>query len=323
MSSSFIESIRQVLRTKHYSLRTEKSYLYWVRYFIRFHQYMHPKDMQGCHIEQFLTFLGCNRGVSSATQNQALCALIFMFKHVLSIEFEGLKYGYAKKPKNLPTVLTPIEVASILTNLTTPYWLLTSLLYGCGLRLREALSLRIQNVNIEAQSLFVFRGKGAKDRYTLLPKQLNKPLQNQIQLVNKIHENDLNNGNGLTSVPSALHRKYKTVLKDLSWQYLFPSTTTCCHPIDGYLCRHHVHESSFSKNLRNAVIKSNVQKRVTAHTFRHSFATQLLAQGCDIRTVQELLGHKDLRTTEIYTHVLGQNRAGTISPFDRLSDIVG
>ena len=164
MSSVFIESIRQVLRTKHYSLRTEKSYLYWVRCFIRFHQYMHPKDMQGCHIEQFLTFLGSNRGVSAATQNQALCALIFMFKHVLSMEFEGLKYGYAKKPKNLPTVLTPIEVASVLANLTTPYWLLTSLLYGCGLRLQEALTLRGHNVNIEGKSLFVFRGKGAKDR---------------------------------------------------------------------------------------------------------------------------------------------------------------
>ncbi len=281
MSSAFIESIRQVLRTKHYSLRTEKSYLYWARYFIRFHQYEHPKDMHGCHIEQFLTFLGSNRGVSAATQNQALCALVFMFKHVLCMEFEGLKYGYAKKPKNLPTVLTPREVSSVLASLTNPYWLMTSILYGCGLRLQEALTLRVQNVNIDEQSLFIFRGKGAKDRYTLLPQQLNQPLQQQIQWVKQIHEKDLSNGNGLTSVPSALHRKYRSVLKDLSWQYLFPSTTTCCHPIDGYICRHHVHESSFSKNLRKAVVKSSVKKRVTAHTFRHSFATQLLAQGSD------------------------------------------
>ena len=275
--------------------------------------------MTNNHIEQYLNYLANQRHVSAATQNQALCALVFMFRYVLNIQFEGLKFGYAKTPKNLPTVLSADEVATILSHLTGYSWQLTALLYGCGLRLQEALTLRIQNINIETRSLFIFRGKGDKDRYTLLPKKLTQPLTAQIEEVRRLHTQDIQNGLGLTSVPASLHRKYQSVLKDFSWQYLFPSVTVTTHPINGYICRHHRHATGYTKQLRQAVIKSRLNKRVTAHTFRHSFATQLLIQGSDIRTVQELLGHKDLRTTEIYTHVIGDRRAGTSSPMDLLS----
>lgn len=320
MPSPFIESIRAAIRTKHYSLRTEKTYLYWARNFIRFHRYLHPNEMKNIHIEQYLNYLANQRHVSAATQNQALCAIVFMFNNVLNMKFEGLNFSYAKAPKNLPTVLTASEVGTVLSNLSGYGWIITAMLYGCGLRLQEALTLRIQNINLDSGSVFIFRGKGNKDRYTLLPKTLITPLQDQINKVRTIHNRDLQNGLGLTSVPAALHRKYQRVLTDFSWQYLFPSAVTTTHPINGDICRHHRHASSYTKQLRKAVIKSQLNKRVTAHTFRHSFATQLLIQGSDIRTVQELLGHKDLRTTEIYTHVIGDRRAGMSSPMDLLNN---
>ena len=314
--SPFIESIRVVIRTRQYSLKTEKSYLYWARYFIRFHQLKHPNEMGSKEVETFLSHLAAVRGVSAATQNQALCAIVFMYKHVLDKELKNMKFGYAKKPRNLPTVLNAQEVQKILKCMSGKYWLITGILYGCGLRVHEALRLRVKDIDFINKSIYIFRGKGGKDRYTLLPQSLVEPIKSQISMAKKCHDKDICEGFGTASLPSSLIRKYGNTAKQVSWQFLFPSSVRCTHPIDGYVCRHHIHETAYAKSLRQAVTQSGVIKRVTAHTFRHSFATRLLQSGADIRTVQELLGHADLRTTEIYTHVVGSRRAGTISPID-------
>jgi integron integrase len=319
IKSPFLASLRDVIRVKRYSLQTEKSYLYWVKYFIIFNDKRHPKDMGAAEINHFLTHLAVNRGVSAATQNQALCALVFMYKNMFDEQFDGLIFSYAKRPKNIPTVLSPDEVTLIINKLRMPFQLIVSILYGSGLRLNEVLRLRIKDIDFANQTIFIFRGKGQKDRLTILPKELNNPITNQINNVETKHKQDLLDGFGLTSVPASLHRKYKSAMKDFAWQYLFPSSTRCEHPIDGYICRHHLHPSTLTKNLRQAVLKAKICKKVSAHTFRHSFATALLLNGTDIRTVQTLLGHSDLRTTEIYTHVIGERHAGTISPFDCIS----
>lgn len=316
--SPFIEQVRSELRTRHYSLRTEKTYLYWIRHFILFNYKRHPETMGNPEIEQFLNYLAVHRRVSAATQNQALCALVFMYRHVIKRNIENLNYGFAKRPKNIPTVLSPQEVAAILHQLDAKYWLMTALLYGCGFRIHEALSLRIKDIDLHNRSIFVFRGKGRKDRYTLLPDTLLSPLQEQIARSKDTHKMDLSEGYGFTSVEPSLKRKYGGSLMDFAWQYVFPSSTRCRHPYDGYICRHHLHGTAYAKQLRKAVKASGVNKRVTAHTFRHSFATNLLMNGSDIRTVQELLGHSDLRTTEIYTHVINQRHAGTRSPIDNM-----
>ena len=227
-----------------------------------------------------------------------------------------MKFGYAKKPRNLPTVLNAQEVQKILNCMSGKYWLITGILYGSGLRVHEALRLRVKDIDFVNQSIYVFRGKGGKDRYTLLPQSLAEPIKSQISMAKKCHDKDICEGFGTASLPPSLIRKYGNAAKQVSWQFLFPSSVRCAHPIDGYVCRHHIHETTYAKSLRQAVTQSGVIKRVTAHTFRHSFATRLLQSGADIRTVQELLGHADLRTTEIYTHVVGSRRAGTISPID-------
>ena len=316
--SPFIESVRNELRVRHYSLQTEKTYLYWIRSFILFNEKQHPEKMSNPEIERFLNYIATSRGVAASTQNQALCAIIFLYRHVIKRDITDLSYTFAKRPRRLPTVLSPEEVNRILNNCSGKYWLIVALLYGCGFRVSEVLSLRIKDIDLNNRSIFIFSGKGAKDRYTLLPNSLIERLREQIDEVRELHEGDVNEGFGFTSLPPSLHRKYKSTLKDFSWQYIFPSTTRCTHPYDGYICRHHLHPTAFTKQLRLAVVKSGVSKRVTAHTFRHSFATQLLVNGSDIRTVQELLGHTDIRTTEIYTHVVGNKRAGTSSPVDSL-----
>lgn len=217
----------------------------------------------------------------------------------------------------MPTVLTHEEAMKIIDNMNNKYRVMFALLYGAGLRKTELLKLRIKDVDFAAKSVFVFRGKGGKDRMTMLPNNLVEPIKNQIENVRRIHQKDLAEGGGETSLPPGLARKYPYAIKEFKWQYLFPSTTRCQHPIDGYYCRHHLHWTGLTKALRAAVKASGVTKHVTAHTFRHSFATQLLLSGADIRTVQELLGHSDLRTTQIYTHVIGQHSSGTTSPLDR------
>jgi len=320
--SAFLNKIRDVIRTKRYSRRTEKSYLYWIKVFIIFNEKKHPNDMDTFEIDRFLTHLAVNRGVSAATQNQALCAIIFMYRYVIKREIKELLFTYAKRPRNIPCVLSSAEVIEIISKLKPPYKLIASILYGAGLRINEALRLRIKDIDFTNHTIFVFRGKGNKDRVTILPQGTEQDIKQQIARVKDLHNSDLARGYGLASVPPSLVRKYKSAMKDFSWQFLFPSTTKCRHPVDDYICRHHVHDSAFSKNLRIALLQTNITKKVSAHTFRHSFATTLLQNGTDIRTVQTLLGHVDIRTTEIYTHVIGHQFAGTLSPFDRISNSV-
>lgn len=313
-----LEKVRQEVRTRHYSLKTEKTYLYWIKYFILFNDKRHPEDMGNTQIERFLTHLAVNRQVSPATQNIALCAIMFLYNKVLNQEIKGLQYTFTKKEQRLPTVLSADEAVAVIRNMTGVHGLIARLLYGSGLRINEALKLRIKDIDFANRSLFVFRGKGKKDRYTLLPTSLHSELKKQIAFSSEIHKKDIEEGFGLTSLPSSLIRKYRRAAADRSWQYLFPSVVRCQHPVDGYMCRHHIHETAFRKQLRKAVILADIGKRVTAHTFRHSFATELLRNGTDIRTVQELLGHVDLRTTEIYTHVIGQRFAFATSPLDTM-----
>ncbi len=314
--SQFIESVRQKLRALRYSYRTEKSYLRWMRAYIRYHNYQHPNTLGEADIDAYLSHLANTKNVSAATQTQALCALVFMYKKCLGYEELTLQFGFSKKPKNLPVVISTEEAKQIIGKLSGKYHLIASLLFGAGLRINEVLRLRIKDINFDNNTIFIFRGKGAKDRYSLLPKSLIEPLKHQINVAKKAHQKDLNEGFGLTSLPPSLHRKYKNALKDTSWQYIFPSNNRCVHPIDGYICRHHLHETAFRKQLRQAVLATKIDKRVTAHTFRHSFATELLRSGSDIRTVQELLGHSDIRTTQVYTHVIGDKYSGTKSPVD-------
>tara|TARA_R110002050_G_C8833643_1_gene505423 strand:+ start:86 stop:1042 length:957 start_codon:yes stop_codon:yes gene_type:complete len=316
-TSPFLESIRTELRTRRYSIKTEKVYLYWIKQFILFNDKKHPQDMGNTEIERFLNHLAVNRQVSAATQNQALCAIIYVYKHIIRREISDLRYSFTKREQSIPTVLTHEEATNIISHLSGQYWLMASLLYGGGLRINEVLKLRIKDVNIQNNTLFIFRGKGKKDRYTLLPKSLSHSLDNQFSIVKACHQQDLNEGYGLASLPPALLRKYGNAAKDLSWQYVFPSSTRCTHPYDGYIYRHHIHETTFRKQLRKAVLISQIPKQVKAHTFRHTFATQLLQNGTDIRTVQELLGHSDLKTTELYTHVIGSRFSHTTSPIDR------
>ncbi len=316
--SPFLESVRTELRTRRYSLRTEKVYLFWIKRFIIFNDKKHPNEMGNVEVERFLSHLAMNRQVSAATQNQALCALVFMYRYIVPKDISGLRFSLTKREKPMPTVLDHDEAMSIINLLQGKYWLIASLLYGSGLRINEALSLRVKDINFSNNTLFVFRGKGRKDRYTLFPKSLESEVREQISRVKLMHDSDLAQGYGLTSLPPSLLRKYANAAKDFAWQYLFPSVTRCIHPYDGYICRHHIHETSFRKRLRRAVIDAQITKRVKAHTFRHSFATQLLLNGTDIRTVQELLGHTDLRTTELYTHVTGSRFCHTLSPVDRM-----
>ncbi|GAB2990936.1 integron integrase [Psychrosphaera aestuarii] len=312
----FIETVRIEMRTRRCSLKTEKSYIYWIVNFIRFCDMRHPEDLGNLDIERFLNYLAVDRKVSAATQNLALCAIIFMYRNVIKREIEGLSYSNTTKPKRLPTVLESHEAQEILMQMKGKYKLITALLYGSGFRINEVLKLRIKDLNFENKTILVHRGKGAKDRYTIMPMSLIAPLQDQIRLARRIHERDLSEGEGFTSMSLGLKRKIGDAAKDFCWQYLFLSSSRCVHPFDGYICRHHIHESAFRKQLRKAVSASGVTKRVTAHTFRHSFATQLLQMGTDIRTVQELLGHSDLKTTEIYTHILGNRFGFTKSPVD-------
>lgn len=250
--SLFIDSIRAELRTRRYSLQTEKVYLSWIRAFIRFHQKQHPSELYNEHIEQFLSHLAVNRQVSAATQNQALCALVFMYRYIIKRDIVDLNYSFTKKPKRMPTVLDVNEVNTLLHLMKGKYRLITALLYGSGLRINEALKLRIKDINFTNNTIFVFRGKGGKDRYTLLPHNLHSSLQGQIESAKRVHEIDVKQGYGLTSLPPSLIKKYGNAAKDTSWQYIFTSSTRCEHPYDGYICRHHIHETCVSQATANS-----------------------------------------------------------------------
>ena len=308
------EQVRAVMRLHHYSIRTEKAYWYWIRYFIRFHKLRHPAEMGAVEVNAFLSWLAVEREVAAATQNLALNALVFLYARVLQQPLgEVGEVVRAKRARRIPVVLTHIEATHIIDLLAQPYQLLAALMYGAGLRVVEAARLRIKDVDFDRQVITVHDGKGAKDRTTLLPASLIKPLLERRQRMFEAWKQKDSFYQAPVSLPFALRRKYPAAAMSFEWQWLFPSSGLCADE-DGSIVRHHVHVSSIQKAVRQAVRRSDVNKSAGCHTFRHSFATELLRRGSDIRTVQTLLGHADVRTTQIYTHVLGQAFAGVQSP---------
>jgi integron integrase len=314
-----LDLLRQALRSRHYSRRTEQTYCHWVKRFIYFHKVRHPAEMGEPEINAFLTYLAIKEHVSASTQNQALSALLFLYRYVLSREIGDLgEVIRARKPKRMPVVMSREEVKAVLSNLSGDKWLMASLMYGIGLRLMECLRLRVQDIDFARNEILVRDGKGAKDRITMLPESLKIPLQEHLKKVKTIHERDLADGWGRVLMPEALDRKYPNAPKEWRWQWVFPQENRWKNTKTGQEGRHHVHESIIQKAVTGAVRKAGLAERATCHTFRHSFATQLLEGGYDIRTVQELLGHKDVKTTMIYTHVLNRGGKGVKSPVDEL-----
>ena len=314
-----LDQVREALRTRHYSPRTEEAYVHWIRRFVLFHDKRHPRDMGAAEVSRFLSWLAVEGKVAAATQNQALAAVLFLYRHVLEVELPWLDdVVRARRPRSLPVVLSRDEVRRVLARTTGVAKLMTQLLYGSGLRLLECCRLRIKDIDFANRQILVRRGKGNVDRATLLPAFVADDLEKWIDSVRVQHRADLDSGAGWVELPGALARKYPNAPRDWPWQWVFPATRTYRHPETGQIRRHHYHETAVQRAVRDAVRAADLAKRVTPHTFRHSFATHLLADGYDIRTVQRLLGHKDVRTTMIYTHVLNRGPHGVLSPLDRL-----
>ena len=314
-----LDQMRLALRSRHYSRKTEQTYCQWTKRFVQFHHLRHPAEMGESEINAFLTYLAVKEKVSASTQNQALSALLFLYRHVLGREVGDLgEVIRARKPQRLPVVMTKEEVKAVLGCLKGDKWLLASLMYGSGLRLMECLRLRVQDIDFGRNEILVRDGKGAKDRITMLPESLKAPLKKHLRTVKAIHEKDLADGWGRVLMPDALDRKYPNAATDWRWQWVFPQENRWKNKKTGQEGRHHVHESVVQRAVKEAVIKARTIKRVSCHTFRHSFATHLLQDGYDIRTIQELLGHKDVSTTMIYTHVLNRGGQGVRSPVDSL-----
>jgi len=303
----------------HYSYATEKAYVYWIRHFVLFHGKRHPKDMGKREVEQFLTYLATKRSVSASTQNQALSALLFLYQKVLEIEIGWVEdVVRAKRPERLPVVLTRQEVAEVLSRLSGRNWLMASLLYGSGLRVMECLRLRVQDIDFGFRQIIVRNGKGGKDRIVPLPDSLASSIRAQIDATARLLEVDRQDGFGEVSLPDAIGRKYPHAAYELAWWYLFPSLNRSTDPISGRTKRHHLDLAPIQRAVKQASRSADIHKRVTPHTFRHGFATHLLEAGYDIRTVQELLGHRDVKTTQIYTHVLQRGGSAVRSPVDSL-----
>lgn len=313
-----LDQVRNAIRLKNYAYSTEKTYVHWVKRYILFHNKRHPLEMDVSEVEAFLTHLAVHENVSASTQNQALCALLFLYNHVLRKELSGrVNPLWAKQSTRIPVVLTREEVWQVLDQLSGTYYLIGMLLYGTGMRLMEGLRLRVKDVDFGQGIIIVREGKGDKDRVTMLPESLVQPLQAQLAETRKIHQVDLAQGYGTVELPTALARKYVNANREWGWQYVFPATKLSQDPRGTEIRRHHIHESNMQKAVKAAVRKAGISKRATCHTFRHSFATHLLEDGYDIRTVQELLGHKDVSTTMIYTHVMQRGGLSVISPVDR------
>jgi len=316
-SPKLLDQVRRAIRLKGYSIRTEEAYVNWIRRFILFHDKRHPQEMGSAEVEAFLSHLVSEKNVAPSTQNQALSALLFLYRNVLKVDLAGaIEPLRAKKRQRVPTVLTPAEVQQVLIHLSGKQLLMAQLLYGSGLRLLECLRLRVKDVDFGYQQIIVRDGKGHKDRVTMLPQSAARSLEVHLQSVRLLHEKDLARGFGAVYLPDALERKFPNANREWLWQYVFPAYRLSTDPRSGVTRRHHYHESTLQKAVRRAAVAASVKKRVTCHTFRHSFATHLLEAGYDIRTVQELLGHKDVKTTMIYTHVLNQGRLAVRSPLD-------
>jgi integron integrase len=313
-----LEEMRRRLRLRHYSVRTEQAYVAWVRRFIQANGRRHPRGMGAVEVEGFLSALANEGQVAAGTQNQALAALLFLYRQVLGIDLpwmEGLVR--AKRPRRVPTVLSRDEARLLLAQLDGRPWLVASLLYGTRMRLMEALRLRIKDVDFARNEMTVRQGKGAKDRRTVLPRALQEPLQREIERAMALHRMDMAQGHGRVWLPDALSRKFPNAALEAGWQYVFPAAQRSVDPRDGIMRRHHLGDAVLGRALKRASQQAGIVKPVTAHTFRHSFATHLIEAGYDIRTVQELLGHKDVATTQIYTHVLNRGGNAVLSPLDR------
>ncbi len=312
-----LDQVRHTLRRRHYAPRTEETYANWIKRFILFHNKKHPKNMNTTEIEQFLTHLAINEHVAPSTQNQALAALLFLYQQVLHHELDRpIDAARAKKSARLPVVMNKDEINRVIACLTDPYQLMAQLLYGSGLRLMECVRLRVKDVHFDRYQIIVRSGKGNKDRDTILPDILHTPLQRQLRYAQALHQNDLEQGYGEVYLPHALERKYPNANREWMWQYVFPSHKLSQDPHTGLDRRHHLSEKGLQNAVRNAVKTAQINKPVSCHTFRHSFATHLLENGYDIRTIQELMGHKSVETTMIYTHVLKRGGKAVRSPLD-------
>ena len=313
----FLDHVRKVIRTNHLSYSTEKTYINWIYRFIIFHNKKHPGELGGNEIAEFLTYLAVKRRVSASTQNQALNALVFLFRRVLRIPLDSFDFQRASIGKRLPVVFSRDEVRVVLSNLQGEYYLMASILYGSGLRLTECLSLRIKDIDLNLNEIIIRAGKGDNDRRSLLPHKLIPRIQRQIEKAKiRLEENLLIQGFAGASMPEALEKKYPGAPKEVAWQYIFPSRKPAIDPRSGMLKQHYRHESFLQKEVKKAIRKSLINKHASCHTFRHSFATHLIEDGYDIRTVQELHGHTDVRSTMKYTHVLNRNKFNVRSPLD-------
>ena len=313
-----LDEVRARLRLKHYSLRTEQAYLYWIRRYIRSSGMRHPRTLDGRAVEGFLSRLASRDNVAASTQNQALSALLFLYREVLAMDLPWMaEVVRAKRPARLPVVLSIEEVDRLFGQLSGRDNLMAGLLYGSGLRLMECLRLRAKDVDFARNEITVRDGKGGKDRRTMLPSRLREPLQRQLEVMRIVHDEDLAQGFGEVALPHALARKYPGAASALHWQYVFPAARRARDPRDGRTKRHHLDENVLQRAVKRAAQRAGLAKPVTPHTLRHSFATHLLESGYDIRTIQELLGHKDVATTQIYTHVLNRGAGGVLSPLDR------
>ncbi|RZA33187.1 MAG: integron integrase [Lysobacteraceae bacterium] len=312
-----LQELRARCRVKHYSLRTERAYVGWAWRFIVANGRRHPRDMGAVEVEAFLSALATRDDVAASTQNQALSALLFLYREVLSIELPWMEsVTRAKRPQKMPSVLSRTEVTRLLATMDGQVGLMASLLYGTGMRLMECVRLRVQDVGFDRKEIAVRNGKGGKDRRVPLPQKLRERLSQQVERVRILHAQDLSRGGGEVYLPHALGRKYPNAGREFAWQYVFPALRESTDPRTSKVRRHHVDEGILQRAVKNACAQAGIDKHATCHTLRHSFATHLLESGQDIRTVQELMGHKDVSTTQIYTHVLGRGAHGVLSPLD-------
>lgn len=315
-SNRFMDRLRTFIRGRHMAWSTERTYIRWIRDFIYFHDKKHPQDMGELEIEQYLSYLASERHCSPGTQAVALNALVFLYREFLQCENLQLDFQRAKAHRRIPVVFSHREATEVINSMQGTTQLMARLLYGSGLRTHECIRLRVKDVDFDMGELHVRDGKGGKDRRTLLPNSLRDQLSEQIRFVAELHKKDLRAGHGEVWMPFALSRKYPTAATSLEWQFLFPAANLASDPRSGVIRRHHVHHRTLQKAVNLAIRQAGIAKHASCHTFRHSFATRLLEQGYDLRTIQELLGHSDISTTEIYTHVLNKGGRGVVSPID-------